>query len=370
MDPRCPALAAALAIVALATGCQGDRAQHPESTDVAATIAVTTGAATPAPTPTPAVSTPVTTGLVLDAAALPTGAPPRVAYAVARHPTFGGGDWRLVRTDGTSQPFGENPAEFAAYDDAVVNGYGTEGGLVVEVWAGDGSSVRELPPLCHFAVVASPDREQVAWLEEDQLVTVSSDGSVDTRPVSLPDGPCGDDLPVAVNGAELYVDGPKVVPSVLRGPSAAVPIPQLRDLVDVSRRGNLIGRLSDEERCWALLRADGHRRWRTCADRLVSFAPDGRHVLGTQGDLHRAGFRGLVVHGPRSGRVERQWANAPHQWVAQIEWEDAGHLLAVVRNPAAGWSVVRLGLDDGSVEYAVAPVRTGAEFPPFRLPLS
>ena len=57
------------------------------------------------------------------------------------------------------------------------------------------------------------------------------------------------------------------------------------------------------------------------------------------------------------------------QRVTQVEGEDAEHLLVVVRNPAVGWSVVRLAVD-GTAEYAVTPVRTGAEFAPFRLQLS
>ena len=98
----------------------------------------------------------------------------------------------------------------------------------------------------------------------------------------------------------------------------------------------------------------------------MSFAPDGRLVLGIVGNVD---FRSILVHGLRNGRVEAQWANAPRQWITQVEWEDAGHLLVVVRNAAVGWSVVRLGVD-GSAEYAVTPVRTGAEFAPFRLQLT
>ncbi len=63
------------------------------------------------------------------AADLPTGPPPRVAYGYAANPTFGGGDWELVRTDGSRQPLPSPPAQFVAYDDRVVNGYGTEGGV-------------------------------------------------------------------------------------------------------------------------------------------------------------------------------------------------------------------------------------------------
>ncbi len=120
-------------------------------------------------------------------------------------------------------------------------------------------------------------------------------------------------------------------------------------------RGNLAGRLADDSHCWGLLWEGAELRWRTCADRLVSFAPDGRHVLGTVGNID---YRSIMVHGVRTGRVEAQWANAPRQWVTQVEWEDAEHLLVVVHNPAVGWSVVRLALD-GSAEYAVTPVRTG-----------
>jgi hypothetical protein len=361
MDRRSLAtLAAALAV--LVTGCQADRTEPPAAGEVAASTAPT-GPAAPTAAPTS------NEGPVLDAADLPTGDPPRVAYAFSEHPTFGGGDWRLVRTDGNTQPFGHNPGSFTAYDDVVVNGYGTEGGLVVELWSGDGSSVRSLPPLCHFSVVATPDRNRLAWLEDDSLVTVASDGSIDSRPVVLPHGPCGDDLPVALSDALLYVDTAQGVPIAVTPRGWKITFPALRGLADVSARGNLVGQLAQSPRCWGLLRVGVDLRWRTCSDRLVSFAPDGRHVLGTEGSVADTSFRGVVVHGSHGGRVVARWATSGRQRVAQVEWEDAEHLLVVVRNPAVGWAVVRLGLD-GSAEYAVAPVRTGADFAPFRLPMS
>jgi len=366
MDRRFLTLLATLAV--LTCGCQGDRSAASAAGEVETTTAAPTTAAAGGPTaqPTPAVGT----GPVLDAAALPTGAPPKVAYAFARHPTFGGGHWELVRPDGSRHPFTENPALFAAYDDVVVNGYGTEGGFVVELFDGRARLQHEQRELCSYALVTTPDRGIAAWLQNDgSLVEQYADGSLSTRPIELPGGPCGGVDPVALNGPILYVDGPELVPMMISGPQQGVRIPQLSDLVDVSRRGNLIGRLRDEDRCFGLLRDDGHRRWRTCADRLVSFAPDGRHVLGTKGSVELAGFRGIVVHGPRNGRVEAEWANTRRQRVSQIEWEDAEHLLVVVRNSAVGWSVVRLGLD-GSAEYAATPVRTGdGELAPFRLPM-
>jgi hypothetical protein len=345
-------------LLLLSTGCQGESDDDPE----AGPVAPSTSATAPA-TPTPTQGPPL-----LDAAALPTGAPPRLAYAFAKHPTFGGGDWRLVRPDGSTQPFGPFPALFAVYDDRVVNGYGTEGGFVVQLLAGDGSPVAELPKLGHFALVTTPHRDRVAWLDNgDNLVTVSTDGSVDTRRVRLPHGSRDDQDPVALNGPTLYVDGRKSAPMAISGPGEPVPLPAYSDLVDVSAGGNLAGRLADDPHCWGLLWKGAELRWRTCADRLVSFAPDGRHVLGTVGTVD---YRSIVVHGLRTGRVEAQWTNAPRQWVTQVEWEDAAHLLVVVHNPAVGWSVVRLGVD-GTAEYAVSPVRTGgAEFAPFRLQLS
>ncbi len=348
MRHRTLALLAALLVVPLTAACDDDEAAP---------------ARTQTPTP-PAV--PSDRGPVLDAAALTTGRPPRVPYAFSEHPTFGGGDWTLVRTDGSSVPFGHRPALFVAFEDRVVNGYGTEGGFVVEVWDRSGERLAEIDGLCHFALVTTPSRDRAAWLEGDTLAEVAEDGSLSTRPVVLPDGHCGEVDPVGLRDASLYVDGRQAAPSVVTGPGEPVPIAGLRDLEDVSARGNLAGRLPDEDHCWAVLRPDGRQRWRTCADRLVSFSPDGRHLLGTVGQLDP---RRLVVHGPRNGRFEAQWDNVARQWLEQVEWEDAGHLLAVVRNPAVGWAVVRLGID-GRAEYAVPPVRTGSELSPFRLPLS
>ena len=356
MDRRLLALPGLLVLVL--TGCQGESDDDPEE----GPAAPSTSATTPA-TPTPTAGAPL-----LDAAALPTGEPPRLAYAFAEHPTFGGGDWRLVRLAGTTQPLGHYPGLFAVYEDRVVNGYGTEGGFIVELLDGDLSPVADLLKLCHFALVTTPDRGLVASLDDrGTLVEQYADGSVSTRPVRLPHGSCDDQDPVALNGPTLYVDGPKSPPMAVSGPGEPVPISTLRDLEDVSAGGNLVGRLADDPRCSGLLWEGAELRWRTCADRLLSFAPDGRRVLGSVGN---ADYRSVVVHGLGNGRVEAQWTSVPRQWITQIEWEDAAHLLAVVHNPAVGWSVVRLAVD-GTAEYAVTPVRTGGgEFSPFRLQLS
>ncbi len=369
MDRRLLALPGLL--VLLLTGCQAGSGDGP---DAAPRTPASTVTATRPPTTQPTTTQPPTQPATqppgpqpLDAAALPTGAPPRLTYAFAEHPTFGGGDWRLVWPDGSDRPFTESPALFAAYDDVIVNGYGTEGGFVVELFDGEAHRTHELPKLCHFALVTTPDRDRVAWLDDQgTLVEQYADGSVSTRPVRLPHGTCDDQDPVALNGPTLYVDGRKTPPMAVKGPREPVPLQGYRTLADVSARGNLVGQLADDPHCWGLLRQGAEERWRTCADRLTSFAPDGRRVLGI---VSAVDYRLLVVHGVRDGRVEAQWANAPGQWVTQVEWEDSTHLLVVVHNRAVGWSVVRLALE-GTAEYAVPPVRTGAEFSPFRLQLS
>jgi hypothetical protein len=344
MDRRSLTLLAA--VVVLVTGCGADRSGSAPTAGAAATA-----------------SSPDAARQLLDVTALPTGAPPRVAYAFAEHPTFGGGDWQLVRPDGSRRPFTDSPGRFVAYDDVVVNGYGTEGGFVVELFDGRGRLRHQQRDLCSFALVTSPDRSEVAWVQNaGGLVEQYSDGSLSTRPARFPGGACGDNVPVALRGPTLYVDSPAGPPRAVTGPRAARPIRGLRDLTDVSSRGELVGRLSGGRRCWGLLGKGHQLGWRTCRDRLRSFAPDGRHVLGTRGTAP-------VVHGTVDGSVAAEWRIAPHQRVDQAEWEDAQHLLLVVRAAGTGWSVVRLGLD-GSAEYAVPPVRTGPEFSPFRLPMS
>ncbi len=211
----------------LLTGCQDESGDDPEAAPAARSTSATAATAPTALAPAP--------GARLDAAGLPTGEPPQLAYAFAEHPVFGGGDWRLVRPDGSDRPFTETPALFAAYDDVIVNGYGTEGGFAVELFDGEAHRTHELPKLCHFALVTTPDRSLVAWLDDEgTLVEQSADGSLGTRPVRLPHGTCDDQDPVALNGPTLYVDGRKSPPMAISGPGEPVPLPAFRDLVDVS----------------------------------------------------------------------------------------------------------------------------------------
>jgi hypothetical protein len=300
------------------------------------------------------------------AAALPPDPAPRVPYAAAQHPVFGGGDWRLVRPTGTTSAFAESTGAFIAFEDVVVNGFGTEGGFVVQLYDGTPVLEHEQAGLCHDRLLTTPERDEVAWLQDDgSLVELHDTGSVDTRPVELPGGPCGAAQPAALRGPKLYVDGPHASPSVIAGPNHPGRIRLLSGLADVSGRGLLAGRLASDPTCSGLLRPRHGVRWETCADRLTSFSPDGHHLLGLVG----VEPRDVVVHHVRTGRVTARWPQGSWTRVAQVEWEDAGHLLAVVRERGVGWSIMRLGVD-GAAQRAVGPLRSGAEFPPYRLQLS
>jgi hypothetical protein len=369
MDRRAVALLAPALLALLATtGCSGSPRERPAGP--AATAAATAGASStpaseagPAPAPEQALA-----GLSL-------GAPPRIGYAVAAHPTFMGGDWRLVRPDGTTQRFSPVPGLFVVRAGGVVHGFGTEGGFVVEVIDRDGAVVAEHAPLCHFSLATTPDRSVAGWLEDDgTLVTLGRSGGESRRPLELPGAACSGLDPVALRGDTVYADArygsagrERTPPYVLPAEGAPRPVRALAFVADADRRGSLIGRLSPRRpRCSARVGARGAVRWTTCERELVAFAPDGRHVLAVSGSLYYGNVRGVALL-DRHGGVLARWDRAPHQLVDDVAWEDPGHALAVVWDRGT-WSIVRLGLD-GSAEYAVPPVRKGREFAPFRLPL-
>ena len=55
------------------------------------------------------------------------------------------------------------------------------------------------------------------------------------------------------------------------------------------------------------------------------------------------------------GNFETEWHSRGHAAILHTIWEDDDHLLAIVFENEQ-WAVLRLGVDDGSVAIAVAPV--------------
>ncbi len=298
-------------------------------------------------------------------AELPVGPPPRVAYGFSENPTFQGGDWELVRPDGSRQPLPHVPYELVVRDDVLVNGYGTEGGFEVEVVNRSGRAVRRVHGLCAFGLATNADHSLVGWLKGRALVTLDDEGRERQRRLTVPPVGCGRLVPVALDRVRVYVDGtPRTHPYVLRPGRRPYPLEALRTITDVTRH-RVLGRRAAPSQCWAMVTLRGVRVWQSCDHRLLDAAPDGRHVLGTAG----GGIdpRAVSIF-TRDGALVIEWARQKEAWIDSVQWEDAGHLLVVLQE-ARGWSVVRIGVD-GSVEYALAPRASSSDYSPFRIPLS
>jgi hypothetical protein len=95
---------------------------------------------------------------------LDTGDVPRIAYAFATEPTFGEGDWQLLRPDGTSL---ELPTltwgAWAPMGDGAIGMAGTEAGPELQQVSGTGGVRSRL--IQHFGLGVSPDHELACgWL--------------------------------------------------------------------------------------------------------------------------------------------------------------------------------------------------------------
>ena len=349
MDLRSPALV--VAVAALVTGC---RAESP-----------TPSAAVPAARPQAASGAPSAA-----TSAIPVGAPPRVAYAFSSNATFEGGDWELIRPDGSRQPLPDSPQQLVVYDDRVVNGYGSEGGFVVEVIDPRGRVVGGAQGLCAYGLAITDDRAQVGWLDGRSLVTLGAPGTHERRrDLRVPPNECGRLQPVAIDARGVYADGHGGHDPVLlrAGRFRLLRLESLRTITDVTH-GKAIGLRAGTSRCSAMVNLLGARRWQTCDHRLLDAAPDGRHVLGIVGPSRYGRARAVSLF-TRTGELVSEWQRPAGARIDDVRWEDDSHVLAVLQD-GAGWSLVRVGVD-GAVEYAVAPRPTKAEDnAPFRLPLS
>jgi hypothetical protein len=347
MDRRTFPLLALL--VVLAAGCR-DEVSVPSSEPLEPSAGVTGTSAAPG------------------SATLPVGSPPKIAYGFAEHATFEGGDWQLVRPDGSRQPLPDNPGELVVYDERVVNGYGTEGGFVVELIDRHGRVVERADGLCAFGLATTADHAKVAWLDGNRLVTLDREGTRErSQRVDVPPIECGRLVPAAFGGYRLFVNGGRrSAPYAVAPGRPARRIDGLRLVGDVLR-GKLLGP-AEPRVCSALVTQRGLERWRTCRHRLLDAAPDGRHVLGIVGPSRYGRARAVSLF-TRTGDLVTEWSRPAGARIEDVRWEDDSHVLAVVED-ASGWSLVRLGVD-GSAEYAVAPLAVTAEDnAPFRLPLS
>lgn len=109
--------------------------------------------------------------------------------------------------------------------------------------------------------------------------------------------------------------------------------------------------------------------WTTCDHRLLSFSPDGKHLLASSAYADGMGDSELAILDSDTGKSVLDLSTAGRAVLTQMVWEDDSHVLASLYQDGR-WAVVRISLD-GHREYAVPPV-PGNDYDrsPFVLPSS
>lgn len=340
-----------------------------------AVVTVTIGGATPGVASLAPGAAP-TTAASAAAAPAPDVQAPEIPYLRANRVDFGTGNWRLIRPDGTRQRVGTTTwGDFAVVGRGVLASYPTEAGVeVVRIKPNGQRSVTG--GLEHYGLVTSPDHRTAGYLDNrERFVSVENQGRRLVRLIRVP----GAERPGAVYTAKAHTCRDAEV--VVNGGCAAFlnrtadakvaashgfyeEVPRLRSVADVDRRGRVVGTIKAEPKCSGMLVNARRIAWRTCDHRLESFSPDGRHVLGTKrNSVDRA--RSVAIY-DTAGVMTASW-NWGRALVTDVQWEDAGHLLAVQYLDGA-WSMVRLGLD-GSSELVVGPLNGVVDYPKLKLPL-
>lgn len=246
----------------------------------------------------------------------------------------------------------------------------------------DGTIVRKRF-LTHTGMAVAPDESIVSWLD-DRSRPHDLEGR-GTRELTLPRVPRGDSVG-AVWGAttckEQSPEGGGCTIFVNRARNTGVSVSTSHGIVervgpmlhvtDVNQGGRVTGLVAratgTRPSCWGVFAPNGHRAFRTCAYQLDAFSTDGRSVLGERSRARWDSVRRFAIL-RLDGSVARAFTfdPGPRRSLTRLTWEDAHHLLGVLR-AGGSWSIVRIGVD-GTVEYAVPPTPAVNEFTPFALPL-
>jgi hypothetical protein len=316
---------------------------------------------------------------------LTVGAAPAIPYAFASSPEFGGGNWQLRRPDGTTLPLPNLTwSAWAPMGGGAIGMAGTEAGPELQRVSASGKvHVRMVE---HFGLAVSPDHEIVAWLGDHGTTHIVEGGG--TRHLTMPrvrlgrhgnersavaalagTTTCQEQAPEG-GGCTVFVNGRRHV-WITSSHGIVDQIGPMEAVSDVNQSGRVIGlasrRTPGHRACWAVYRASGHRAFRTCDYYLGSFSPDGRSVLAERSrELWNSVRRFAVLD--RDGHPVQTWTfdAGRHRTLTQLTWEDSHHLIGVLQAHGT-WGLVRIG-DDGSVEYAGAPVEQVNEFSSYDLP--
>jgi hypothetical protein len=318
----------------------------------------------------------------LPVAGLPIGAEPAIPYAFASNPAFGSGNWRLHRPDGTTLRLPQLTwSAWAPMGGGAIGMAGTEAGPQLQRVSATGKV--HARAVDHFGLAISPDHQILGWLGDHGTPHVVEGGG--TRHFTLPRLPHGaHELTVAAiwgddtckeqepegGGCTLFVNGPHHVwiTSSHGIRSTLGPMLQVSDVNQSGRIAGLVSRRTSQQRaCWGVFRVDGKRVFRSCRYYLDSFSLDGHEVLADRSQVRWDSIRRFAIL-DRDGQAVQTWTFRPsrNRSLSQLTWEDSHHLLGVLQAHGQ-YGLVRIG-DDGSVEYAGAPVDAVNEFSPYDLP--
>jgi hypothetical protein len=358
--------AVAVAVPALLLAACGDATSSPTGTDDATTSPSSASTAGPSdsstatPTATPSQDRPS----VLTIEGLAHGAPPAVPYVYADPAT---GAWSLVRPGGQSQPLEGPVSAFAPIGNGLV--VSTYGGVdaTVKVLDDDlervgGGEVRD------GALAVTPNGSIAGWLGSDGTPHVVEAGG--TRQLDLPQVRGGNSIAALIsdgatckegeggNGCAAFVnsvDGTRAWSAVSHG--LVDRVPGVISVGDVADGGRMVAMTSieDEGSCWGMFEVwEPKPLWQTCEHTLFDFSPSGERILA--GPAYLDGFgQGIAAVLDGTGKVLAEWHSRGHAAILHTIWEDDDHVLVIVFENEQ-WAVLRLGVDEGSVEIAVPPV--------------
>jgi hypothetical protein len=333
--------------------------------------------ATPSATPTP---TPTSDGHqpapgVLDVSDLPTGGAPRMSYVT-------GGDV-LHQVDGSTLDIGtRHPVVgfVSMYDGSTV--WQTSEGQHPYVELQDASGNLQAPVASEWGLGVNVSHTAAAWVGPGGQVMIWHNGSSKPTPLGDPvtagsdlrigtvSDACEDqDCTVYVNVADATGASWWQPWEVTRASSQRLLDGSFLSVADESGTGLTIGytNVSDFGTCSKLAGGGEFQGFSTCKHTLVSFSPNGSLVLADP--AYHDGIGNGVIAMYRAGDGDllfnRHSDAKTKSFFPAAQWEDNTHVLAPVFQDGR-WAIVRLA-SDGSMEYAVPPVKGEAESNPYVL---
>lgn len=364
------AAAAAVAVLvptaALASHHVGGKSHSlpPATQDVSPTPSTPTQTASDTPPP-------VAPG-VLDVSDLPTGVAPRIEYVV--------GGTVLHQVALTTRKVGtRNPVrDFVRLSD-LSTVYLTSDGASFSVEVSDASGRLHDPIPSNGDLATNTAHTVAAWITPAGQVMVLSSGT--TQPMALGDpitaatdlrlgAVVGDDCAASTSVCAVYVNvadakGAWQPWQVARTGSQRLLDGSFLSIADETEGGVTIGltKVTDSGSCSKLAGGGEFQGWSTCSHTLDSISPDGSLVLA--GPAYRDGIGDgvLAMYDASSGDLsfQRKSTINAQSYYQSVAWEDDTHVLATVFQDNH-WSIVRFAAD-GSMEYAVPPVKGDVDSP-------